>query len=190
MASYESLSFQLDLFKQELFAIYDSALNEAVEYVERNFKPDGGTRGTPLYTENGKEITVQANSLMAWVLEYGAGIKADTQRNPYWDEYLKSGLTSARRRSGRIVQRSGVYQTLNLDDNGTIITRRSGGREGSYIPDTGDEYQVTQEKVARDPEPFLQDMLQQAYAIFEEKAYSLSQNINPNKFFIKSMVNV
>lgn len=184
MASYESLSFQLDLFKQELFAIYDSALNEAVEYVEKNFKPDGGSKTKDVMTDYGREVQVSANSLMAWVLEYGAGMEADIERNPYWSEYLHSGLTSSRRTGGRFVKRGNrEYQTLDVN-TGEIITRQGGNPEGGYIPDT------FQDNVSREPEPFLQEMLQQAYSIFEDRAYSLSQNIDPNKFFIKSIVNV
>ena len=184
MASYESLTFQLDLFKQELFNAYDSALNEAVDYVVRNFKPDGGSKTGEFPLVDGKQVTVSANSLRAWVIEYGAGLEADISRNPYWDEYVRSGFTSPRRTSGRIVRRGkGEYTTFDTK-TGEFIQREGGNPDGGYLPDS------FQKNVSEKPEPFVQEMLQQAYSIFETRAYSLSQSINPEKFFIKSTINL
>lgn len=184
MASYESLTFQMADFKEELFSIYDIALDEAVNYVIHNFKPEGGSKTKDDPSDIGREVQVSANSLMAWVLEYGSGFYADIHRNPYWDDYLHSGLTSSKRAANRFVKRGKrTYQTLDLE-SGEIVTREGANPEGGYIPDR------IQLDATRKPEPFLQDMLKQAYDIFESRAYSLSQSINPEKFFIKSVINL
>lgn len=184
MASYEAITFQPELFKQEMFKLYDKALDEAVEYVEKNFKPDGGRKTSESSTGTGKEIEVSANSLRAWVLEYGAGIEADTGRNPYWGEYLGSGLTSRSRTSGRVVKRGrGSYTTFNTD-TGEITSHEGQSPQGGYLP------QGWQEQVARTPEPFLQQMLEQAYRVFENRANSLLKSVDPERIFSKSTINV
>lgn len=184
MASYESLTFDMAGFKEELFKVYDIALDEAVDYVVHNFKPDGGTKAGEFVFVDGKQVTVSANSLRAWVIEYGAGLEADIDRNPYWDEYVRSGFTSSRRTSGRIVRRGkGEYTTFDTK-TGEFIQREGGNPEGGYLPDS------FQKNVSEKPEPFVQEMLQQAYNIFADKAYSLSQSINPEKFFRKSSINL
>lgn len=184
MATYEALVFQPELYKQELFKVYDKALDEAVNYIERNFKPDGGTETARYKSGTGAESTITANSLRAWVVEYGAGIEADTGRNPYWGEYLGSGLTSRSRAGGRVVKRGrGSYQTFDTD-SGLLTSHEGQNPQGGYLP------QGWQEQVARTPQPFLQEMLEQAYKEFESKANSLSKSVNPEKFFTKSIITV
>lgn len=184
MASYEAITFQPELFKQEMFKLYDKALDEAVEYVEKNFKPDGGTKGTEISSGTGKEVEVSANSLKAWVLEYGSGIYADIGRNPYWSEYLGSGLTGRKRPGGYVYKRgSGSYTTLDVD-SGELITREGGSPQGGYLP------QSFQQSAARVAQPFLQKMLEEAYQRFESKSNSLAKSVDPERFFSKSTINV
>lgn len=184
MASYEAITFQPELFKQEMFKLYDKALDEAVEYVEKNFKPDGGRKTSESSTGTGKEIEISANSLRAWVLEYGSGLEADIGRNPYWGEYLASGLTGTKRPGGRVYRRGNKeYQSFDVD-TGEEVSEVGENPVGGFLPDSFSE------KITRSPQPFLQQMLEQAYRVFENRANSLSKSVDPERFFSKSTINV
>ena len=183
MASYEALIFQQDLFEDELRKICDKALDEAAEFIE------GGewTASVDKEYSDGvwdKIIDLKFDDLRAWVAEYGAGTLAQTGRNPYWEKYLSSGLTSPTRQGGRVVKRGrGSYSSLDVE-SGEIVEHEGANSVGGYIPDSW------QSKIAVPADPFLESLLSQAFRVFEMFFDKQMESLDMSRFIFKEEIQV
>ena len=183
MASYEALIFQQQLFEDELKKICDKALDEAAEFIE------GGewTASVDKEYSDGvwdKIIDLKFDDLRAWVAEYGAGTLAQTDRNPYWEKYLSSGLTSPTRQGGRVVKRGrGSYPTLDVE-SGEIVEHEGANFAGGYLPDSW------QSKIAVPADPFLETLLSQAFRVFEMSVDRQMESLDMSRFIFKEEIQV
>ena len=183
MASYEALIFQQQLFEEELKKICDKALDEAAEFIE------GGewTASVDKEYSDGvwdKIIDLKFDDLRAWVAEYGAGTLAQTGRNPYWEKYLSSGLTSPTRQGGRVVKRGrGSYPTLDVE-SGEIVEHEGQNPDGGYISDSW------QSKIAVPADPFLESLLSQAFRVFEMFFDKQMESLDMSRFIFKEEIQV
>lgn len=189
MASYEALIFQQQLFEEELKKICDKALDEAAELImgsewfANGSKHDSGSDG-----EWDKVIDLEFGDLRAWVAEYGSGIYAQTGRNPYWGEYLYSGLTSPTRQSGgfgsRAVRRgSGLHPSLDIE-SGEIVEHEGKNPTGGYLPDSW------QEKLSVPADEFLETLLSQAFRVFEMSVDRQMESLDMSRFIFKEEIQV
>ena len=183
MASYEALIFQQELFEDELKKICDKALDEAAEFIE------GGewTASVDKEYSDGvwdKIIDLKFDDLRAWVAEYGAGTLAQTGRNPYWGEYLYSGLTSPMRQGGRVVKRGkGSHPSLDVE-SGEIVEHEGANFAGGYLPDSW------QSKIAVPADPFLETLLSQAFRVFEMFVDKQMESLDMSRFIFKEEIQV
>lgn len=183
MASYEALIFQQDLFEEELKKICDKALDEAAEFIE------GGEWTASIdkeYSDGAwdKIIDLKFDDLRAWVAEYGAGTLAQTGRNPYWGEYLYSGLTSPMRQGGRVVKRGkGSHPSLDVE-SGEIVEHEGANFAGGYLPDSW------QSKIAVPADPFLETLLSQAFRVFEMFVDKQMESLDMSRFIFKEEIQV
>lgn len=185
MASYEALIFQQELFEDELRKICDKALDEAAELImgsewfANGSKHDSGSDG-----EWDKVIDLEFGDLRAWVAEYGAGTLAQTGRNPYWGEYLYSGLTSPMRQGGRVVKRGkGSHPSLDVE-SGEIVEHEGANSAGGYLPDSW------QSKIAVPADPFLETLLSQAFRVFEMSVDRQMESLDMSRFIFKEEIQV
>ena len=187
MASYEALTFSPSVFHEKVLAMCDRALEDAVLVILGNEYFYNGTiqmlsdyEGFDGYAE------VTAGDLKAWIVEYGQGAKAEFWRNPYWEDYVRnSGLTNRWRLTDPRVRNRGAgsRQTVNFDEN-SIRTFTGKNPEGRLLDEeTQDEYSV-------EAEPFLQELLQEAYQAFEGSLSSQMQSFDISSCFVKSQINV
>lgn len=179
MASYDALIFQQELFDDEVKKICDKALDDAAEFIMNGeWKASKVKEGADGQWD--KAIDLQFDDLRVWVAEYGAGRYADTKRNPYWGDYLASGLTSAQRSSGgRVVKRGNTeYSTFDIE-SGEIVLRTGGKPAGGYIPDG------FQEHIDTVPDPFLEDLLDQAFRVFEDSFDRQFGQLDMSRFIFK-----
>ena len=183
MASYEALIFQQQLFEEELKKICDKALDEAAEFIE------GGewTASVDKEYSDGvwdKIIDLKFDDLRAWVAEYGAGTLAQTGRNPYWGEYLYSGLTSPMRQGGRVVKRGkGSHPSLDVE-SGEVVEHEGANSAGGYLPDSW------QSKIAVPADPFLETLLSQAFRVFEMSVDRQMESLDMSRFIFKEEIQV
>ena len=183
MASYEALIFQQELFEEELKKICDKALDEAAEFIE------GGewTASVDKEYSDGvwdKIIDLKFDDLRAWVAEYGAGTLAQTGRNPYWGEYLYSGLTSPMRQGVRVVKRGkGSHPSLDVE-SGEIVEHEGANSAGGYLPDSW------QSKIAVPADPFLETLLSQAFRVFEMFVDKQMESLDMSRFIFKEEIQV
>lgn len=185
MASYEALIFQQELFEDELRKICDKALDEAAEFIE------GGEWTASIdkeYSDGAwdKIIDLKFDDLRAWVAEYGAGKHLRTD-NPYWGDYLGSGLTYPQRPSdGTVVKRGGwkkEYNSLDID-TGEIVTHYSSNPAGKPLP------RSFQDKVDTVPDPFLETLLSQAFRVFEMSVDRQMESLDMSRFIFKEEIQV
>lgn len=186
MASYETLTFSQSVFQDKMLAICDRALEDAVLVILGNEYFYNGTikilsdyEGFDGYAE------VTAGDLKAWIVEYGQGEAADTTRNPYWGDYVRSGYTHRDRQSGTVLRRgAGSYESINFEKN--KIQTHTSGSEPSGTPVSA----TLQKALSREPEPFLQELLQEAYAAFDSSFDAQMQTFDISSCFVKSQINV
>ena len=183
MASYEALIFQQQLFEDELKKICDNALDEAADFIK------GGEWTASIdkeYSDGSwdKIIDLKFDDLRAWVAEYGAGTLAQTGRNPYWGEYLHSGLTSPMRQGGRVVKRGrGSYPSLDVE-SGEIVEHEGANPAGGYLPYSW------QSKISVPADPFLETLLSQAFRVFEMSVDKQMESLDMSRFIFKEEIQV
>ena len=186
MASYEAIIFQKELFEDELKKIGDNAFDDAAEFImngewEASEISDGDKEGIW-----DKVIDLKFDDLRAWVAEYGAGRHMRTD-NPYLGEYLRSGLTYPLRPSeGTVVKRGGwrvPYESLDIE-TGEIVMHLSSNPPGKPLP------QSFQDKVDTVPEPFLENLLDQAFRIFKDSFERQLDALDMSQFFGKEEIQV
>lgn len=187
MASYEAVIFQQELFEDELRKIGDNALDDAAEFIansEWKASKDGNGEMDSAWD---KIVNLKFDDLRAWVAEYGAGKHANIACNPYWGEYITSGLTYPGRPSdGTVVKRGGwriPYKSLDID-TGEIVEHKSSNPPGKPLP------RSFQDKVDTVPDPFLEDLLDQAFRIFEDSFERQFENLDMSQFFMKEEIQV
>lgn len=185
MASYEAVIFQQELFEDELRKVGDNALDDAAEFIMNSewfangSKHDSGSDG-----DWDKVIDLEFGDLRAWVAEYGSGKYAQTDRNPYWGEYLYSGLTSPMRQGSRAVRRGkGSHSSLDIE-SGEIVEHEGKDPPGGYLPNSW------QDKFSVPADPFLEDLLDQAFRIFEDSFERQLENLDMSQFFKKEEIQV
>ena len=185
MAYYEVFSFSEQEFHEQMLAICDMALDEAVNTILANEYFKGGlVVSMPMenYTSF-REIT--ATDLKAWIVEYGMGDAADTERNPYWDEYVNSGYTSSLRTSGTVVNRGSRFvKSIDFENNKVTPFYRGSSPEGRVAPDN------IQDKARFEPQPFLQDLLHEAFIAFNNSFNAKTSNFDVTTCFVKSQINI
>lgn len=186
MASYESLTFQPSLFREKIISMCDDALNDAVGVIMRNEYFANGVK-TALAEYEGMDgyIEVTASDLKAWIVEYGQGEAADTERNPYWDSYVKSGYTSPSRTNGTVLRRgAGTYESIDFEHN--KIRQHTSGSEPSGEPLSSKE----QKALSREPHPFLENLFEEAYDQFVISLESRLSTFDISSCFYKSINNI
>lgn len=179
MASYDMLVFSQEVFKDEIFKIYDEALNEAVKVIQSNewfrgtIPVQKDVEGYDSYTE------VVANDLKAWIVEYGQGEEAEYERNPYWEEYVNSGYTSEYRNNGTVLKRGAKpYKSIDFEHNRIIEHDHGSMPEGTRVSN------ALQRRLAIEPHPFLQKLLASAYESFNRSVEEQMATFDISKCFI------
>lgn len=176
------LVFSQEVLKDEMYKLYDEALEEAVSVIQGNewFKGTTPTKkdmeGYDSYTE------VEANNYKAWIIEYGQGKDAEFWRNPYWEEYVRrSGLTNRWRLTDPRIRQRGFsaigHETVNFDEN-RIQTIHGGNPEGRLLDDDD------QEAYAYEAEPFLQDLMEKARQTFIQSVNTKLESFDLGTCFI------
>ena len=186
MATYTRIVFSEQAFNNEILRICDQALDDAIGHILGNEWFQGST---PQQADsNGMEsyFIIPANSLKAWIVEYGQGRGAETDRNPYWDDYLKSGLTHENRPSDGTVLKRGSDDYYSVDFTHGEIRHYDRGAEPSGDPVN----QGLQKASTRKAEPFLQDLLREAFRVFEASFENYIKNFNMQKCFITTQETV
>ena len=186
MASYEALTFSPSVFQDKMLAMCDKALLEAVGAIMSNeYFYNGTLRVVNDYEGFDGHVTVTAGDLKAWIVEYGQGEAADTVRNPYWKDYVQSGYTHRSRQNGTVLRRgAGSYESINFEKN--TIVQHDSGSEPSGTPVSN----ALQRALSREPKPFLQELLQEAFRAFESSFNSQLQSFDISSCFVKSQINV
>lgn len=173
--TYDILVFDQSAFKTQLDAVCKKALESAIKSIMQhpNFQ------GSDYYSIGENMYEVVSGDLLAWVKEYGSGDNAQVARNPYWGEYLHSGLTSPTRAGPFAEKRGkGSYQSLDVD-SGEIVTHEGMNPRGGYLPT---RYRATFSKPAQ---PFLKQMFNEAYEEFKRTFNKECDTIDPNTFIRK-----
>lgn len=173
--TYDILVFDQSALKTQLDGISKKALEAAIDSIGRH--PD--FQASDYYSIGNNMYEVVSGDLLAWVKEYGSGDDAQVSRNPYWGEYLHSGLTSPARSGPMAVRRGrGAHQSLNVD-TGEIVTHEGANPVGGYLP-TGFRAQFT-----KPAQPFLKEMFKEAYEEFKRVFNQECETIDINTFIRK-----
>lgn len=182
MASCEVLIFQQELFEEELKKIGDNALQKAADVVKTGSAWSASEKDQTIEGDWDKQINLMFDDLRAWVDEYGSGIYAETGRNPYWGEYLGSGLTNPSRPGNRVVKRGrGSYESFDVT-SGEIVEHEGANPSGGYLPESW------QSKIAIAANPFLENLLNDAYQAFQESFNQQLNSLDMSKFIIKETI--
>ena len=186
MATYTRLVFSEQAFHDEVMRIGDQALDDAVAHILGNEWFKGSTPNQA--SRDGMEtyFEIPANDLKAWVAEYGRGRGAETERNPYWKQYLQSGLTHKDRPSDGTVLKRGLegYDSVDFHQNKIVHYDRGGKPSGEPVNEG------LQKALEKKPEPFLQDLLKEAFEVFKSSFNSNMQNFNVQRCFITTQETV
>lgn len=185
MASYEALIFQQENFEEELKKIGDKALEEAAKVVKNGSRWSASEKDQAIEGDWDKQINLMFNDLRAWVDEYGSGLYVEADRNPYWGEYKGSGLTyPSRSSSGAIVRRGrGEYSTLDVT-TGEIVSHNGGNPPGGHVSPS------IEKGASIAANPFLQDLLNEAYQAFENSFNQQLESLDMSKFITKETIQV
>lgn len=189
MVSYDLLVFSQDLFKDKVINIYDKALDKAVEVIKSNeYFANGTVNIIEIFsTSSGydKYVEVTATDIKAWIVEYGQGKAADTTRNPYWEEYVESGLTSPDRTDGTVLRRGAdPYESIDFKKGKLREHARGSEPAGTSVSNR------LQNELSIAPTPFLQSLLEQAYKVFQKNVDSAMSNFDISTCYITSQINL
>lgn len=186
MATYTRLVFSEQAFHDEVMRIGDQALDDAVAHILGNEWFKGSTPNQA--SRDGMEtyFEIPANDLKAWIIEYGQGQSADIKRNPYWKQYVESGLTHENRRDNSAVLKRGLegYDTVDFHHNQIVHYNKGGEPSGEKVDPS------LQKALDKKPKPFLQDLLKEAFEVFKSSFNSNMQNFNVQRCFITAQETV
>lgn len=181
MVSYDLLTFDEIAFKEEIMRICDRALNEAVEVIRKNeYFKNGEIKYLPLHNEYDGYVEVSASNLKAWLVEYGTG-KYMRQDNPYLHEYKNSKYYyNLRKYKNDAVVYRGKQEYTQLDYEGGDgeITRTGSNPAGK---ETGTDTQ---------PEPFLENLIKDAWKAFENYYNNAIKSVDYSYFIRVSNQNM
>lgn len=187
MASYEALVFSERELFYKVLEMCDAALDDAIDVILSNeYFRNGMITVVP---KDGYEMykEVEASDLKAWVVEYGQGAEAEFWRNPYWQEYVNSGLTSRYRLTDARIRQRGYKRQGNptvIFEENRVGSITGGNPEGRLLDDE------SQEAYSVKAEPFLEDLLHEAYIAFSDSFYARTSNFDITTCFVKSRFNV
>lgn len=175
MATYDRLVFSQEVFKDEMNKLCDEALNEAVKEIQTNEWFYGTT---PVYKDmEGYDsyIEVYANHLKAWIVEYGLGSEMRTD-NPYLEEYKNSKYYSPLRKryadNSVVFRGKGKYEQLDYEKGHGTVTREGAEPAGERM------------LMSIPPDPFLEDLMSEAWQVFERTFNSMVASFDFNICFI------
>lgn len=186
MATYNRLVFSQEVFKERMILLIDEALNEAVNEIQKNEWFRGTVPNYMVSQGYDSYVEITANHLKAWIVEYGQGQEADINRNPYWSEYVKSGLTHEGRQSNPTVLKRGSSDYWSVDFEHNKERHHPHGSE----PDGTAVSNALQKALARKPEPFLDDLMQMAWQAFVNAVNTKMQSFNYLGCFIATTEHV
>lgn len=181
MASYESITFQPSLFKEKMLVICDDALDEAVDVIRGNeYFANGEITYLPEHNEFDGYVEISASDLKAWLVEYGTG-EFMRKDNPYLDEYKRSPyyFNLRRYRNDDIVFRGKQkYTQLDYESGSGEVTREGSNPAGKVI------------NKGTPAQPFLQQLIEEAYKAFENSLYTKLSTFDISSCFYKSTNNI
>lgn len=183
MTTYQTFTFNREAFNRDMLEIEEKCLKCAIEYIQGNeYFVNGEVVQVPSFDGMTLAYHVYASQLKAWVVEYGQGASID-KSNPFLSEYLRSGLTHPNRlqHDGRVLKRgSAGYNTVNFSTNKVIYRDKGGEPEGTEVG------KGMQKLLDRKPEPFLEDLIKDAYKAFEEEFNFLTSNLDISRYILIS----
>lgn len=162
MASYDRLIFSVEGFKQEMNRLIDESLDEAVNEIQRNEWFRGTAPEYMVMEGYDSYVEISANHLKAWIVEYGQGEAAETERNPYWEDYVsKSGLTNEDRKNGTVLKRGAkAYKSADFQHN------KIRHHDHGSTPKSDPVSDGLQKALAVEAEPFLEELMRRAWQAF------------------------
>ena len=179
MASYDRLVFSLATFKDEMESIFDGALNEAVAEIQKN-EWFSGTVPSIMGGDNETYAEVYANSLKAWIVEYGQGKDAEFWRNPYWKDYVESEYTHSGRINNPEVLYRGPkpYVSIDFEHNKPRDHNRGGEPEGDPVSEG------LQRVLSVKADPFLEELMDKAWRTFLDAVNTRLASFNCGACFL------